>query len=159
VGVSQRNHTLHFAHLTKETFHNNLMNKIEQFFETLVCGRWNGQDRMVPPNYVWDCYVDQKDRVWLVDFNVWGETTDALLYTWDELSSFAEPTAELAELRVVETAREIHSDPLSSYRAPIDTVELAAGENGAPVTSINTSFQEFMTMCERPSKMTTTIPE
>ena len=50
-------------------------------------------------------------------------------------------------LRIVETEREVRPDPLSSYRAPIDTVDLAGDLDGA------TSFARFMEMCERPSDL------
>lgn len=29
-----------------------------------------------------DLYVDKRDRVWLLDFNVFGPVTDALLFAW-----------------------------------------------------------------------------
>mmetsp|Transcript_22238 Transcript_22238/g.26406 ORF Transcript_22238/g.26406 Transcript_22238/m.26406 type:complete len:492 (+) Transcript_22238:76-1551(+) len=52
------------------------------------------------------------------------------------------------EMRVVTTENEVHYDPLSSYRGPIDAVDLASEEGGGSLRS----FQEFMKMCEKPSK-------
>ena len=49
-------------------------------------------------------------------------------------------------MKVVETELEVHHDPIASFRAPIDTVDLMS-EEGA------NSFQNFMAMCERPSEM------
>ncbi len=34
---------------------------------------------------VMDVYVDKKQRVWLVDFGVFGGTTDPLLFSWSAL--------------------------------------------------------------------------
>ena len=51
------------------------------------------------------------------------------------------------EIRVVMNENEILYDPLSSYRAPIDTVDLASDNVGSH------TFQEFMAMCQRPSAM------
>jgi hypothetical protein len=35
---------------------------------------------------VFDVYIQQdRQKVWLVDFNPFAETTDGLLYEWDEL--------------------------------------------------------------------------
>lgn len=35
---------------------------------------------------VFDVYIQQdQQKVWLVDFNPFAETTDGLLYEWDEL--------------------------------------------------------------------------
>jgi hypothetical protein len=33
-----------------------------------------------------DVYVDKKDRVWLLDFSVFGGTTAALLFEWEEIA-------------------------------------------------------------------------
>jgi len=56
------------------------------------------------------------------------------------------------EMRVVTTENEVHYDPLSSYKGPIDAVDLASEEGGGGLHS----FQEFMKMCEKPSKRDTT---
>lgn len=53
------------------------------------------------------------------------------------------------EMRVVTTENEVRYDPLSSYRGPIDAVDLASEEGGGGLRS----FQEFMKMCEKPSKL------
>lgn len=37
--------------------------------------------------YVVDVYVDARWRVWVVDFAPWGEPTDSLLFTWEELGT------------------------------------------------------------------------
>ena len=88
--------------------------------------------------------------MWLLDFNVWGTQTDSLLYEWDELVRMVESgeEANYPEMRVVETEREVHHDPLASYRAPIDTIELAAVAG-----SDKNKFEEFMALCERPSNI------
>ena len=51
------------------------------------------------------------------------------------------------EIRVVEAENEIHHDPLASYRAPIDTVDLASMSD-----SDATQFHEFMAKCRKPSE-------
>ena len=105
------------------------------------------------PNYVFDVYIDKSDRVWLLDFNVWSIQTDALLYTWEELVDMELPlndSDEWPELRVVETALEVRQDPLASYRAPMDTVELAASSQ-QPGAAMATTFESFMAMCQKPS--------
>ena len=108
-------------------------------------------------NFVFDVYIDKQDRVWLLDFNVWGKQTDPLLFSWDELSSIASLEAEehdalthdnrRPEIRVVETVNQIHQDPLASYRAPIDAVDLAS-MSGFDATA----FQKFMAKCMKPSE-------
>ena len=34
---------------------------------------------------VLDVYLDKKNRIWIIDFNVFGEPTSALLFEWTEL--------------------------------------------------------------------------
>lgn len=122
-----------------------IRSQIIDFFDTVI------EDRFPLANYVFDVYIDKKERVWLLDFNVWGTQTDALLFTWDELMNMVgsgEEEASYPEMRVVDTEREVHHDPLASYRAPIDTVELAAVAGND-----KNKFEEFMALCERPSQV------
>ncbi|CAB9508492.1 division cycle protein 123 homolog [Seminavis robusta] len=112
-------------------------------------------------NYVFDVYVDKSDRVWLVDFNVWSIQTEALLFSWEELIDLPVPLLlvdddSFPELRVVETALEVRHDPLSSYRAPMDTVTLASTSNtiGCSGGAGPNSFESFMAMCQKPSERT-----
>jgi hypothetical protein len=129
------------------------------------------------PNYVFDVYIDKRDRVWLLDFNVWSRQTDGLLFEWEEILHMAaskmstttdtpSPRVDKSrpaslvvvdhttnsyypEIRVVETANEIHHDPLASYRAPIDTVEIASMVTSGDATK----FEEFMKLCKKPSEL------
>ena len=43
------------------------------------------QDKFPLDNYVFDVIRSKKDKVSLVDFNPFGETTEALFFTWEEL--------------------------------------------------------------------------
>ena len=135
-GVSQREHTQHFAYLAslKEDLHE----LVEDFFETEIQGKFAGGK---VASYVFDVYVDKQERVWLVDYNVWGSTTDSLLFEWDELHQEGD-----AEFRIVETPLEVHSNPLSSYRAPSDLVDFMAGEGAAYATPM----EALMALCEKP---------
>ena len=110
------------------------------------------------PNYVFDVYLDRNDVSWLIDFNIWGYWTDALLFTWNELLDIKDDSLShtikasemndhdrFPELRIMENDAGIMGNTLSSYRAPIDAVDLAASES--------TSFQEFMQLCKKPSQL------
>jgi len=109
-------------------------------------------------DYVFDIYVDRNEVPWLLDFNVWGRWTESLLYTWDEilqmkenlpshtvLSSESSEYNLYPELRIVDSPTGILSDPLSTYRAPIDAVDLATKESN--------SFENFMNLCKKPSQL------
>lgn len=118
-------------------------------------------------NYIFDVYIDKHDRVWLIDFNVWAERTDSLLFSWEEIMKLADQSwccerGELdntdmdsdnviqnanPEIRIVKSENQVFCDPLSSYRAPLDTIDLASNQIGSH------SFQNFMAMCQPPSAM------
>lgn len=143
VAISQRLHTQHFPHLSRDRAV--IQSRIVDFFDTVM----SDDDRFFPSsNYVFDIYVDKRDRVWLLDFNVWGTQTDSLLFTWEALARIAEERPALPQMRIVETELEIQHDPLASYRAPIDTIELASITG-----SDKNRFDDFMAMCERPSRI------
>lgn len=48
--------------------------------------------------------------------------------------------------RIVETNNQVRQDPLASYRAPIDTVNLASMTGGDV-----SQFEDFMKQCQKPS--------
>jgi hypothetical protein len=136
VAVSQRQHSQHFEHLVRDQYL--IRSLVVEFFDEIIKPHSQSLN-----NYTFDVYLDKKERVWLVDFNVWGRRTDPLLFTWDELPCL--PTTDTA-IRVVETEKQVRADPLSSYRAPIDTVHVASLTGGD-----SSKFQEFMDLCERPT--------
>jgi hypothetical protein len=150
IGISQRNHSQHYPHLMKDW--TQIRDTIHDFFDDYIQHRY-ANDHV--ENYVVDVYVDQKDRVWVIDFNCWSHTTDALLFEWRELVSSTSLTVdqdnleddeEPPQMRIVETEQQVRHDPLSSYRAPIDTVDLANMTQGD-----SKQFEEFMKMCQKPS--------
>lgn len=155
VGISQRNHTQHYPHLLQDK--SRFQELILDFFDNVVCHQFANNQRS---NYVFDVYIDKSDRVWLLDFNVWSIQTDALLYTWEELVDIEIPVLlneeadennnDWLELRVVETALEVRQDPLASYRAPMDTVQLASSSQQQHSADA-TTFESFMSMCQKPS--------
>lgn len=140
VAISQRHHSQHFPHLRRDRFL--FRSLLVEFFDEIVQERF-AEGSM--PDYVFDAYVDRKEKVWLLDFNVWGRRTDTLLFTWSELASL--DTDSQPEIRVVETEKQVRVDPLASYRAPIDTLHVASMSNG----NGSEKFEDFMKLCERPS--------
>ena len=80
VAVSQRHHSQHYPHLRNDRSHHRQLlyrcfrNHIQHRY---ACGQVS--------RYVFDAYIDKRNRVWLLDFNVWGKRTDPLLFSWNEL--------------------------------------------------------------------------
>eukprot|EP00547_Thalassionema_nitzschioides_P005698 CAMPEP_0194217800 /NCGR_PEP_ID=MMETSP0156-20130528/22274_1 /TAXON_ID=33649 /ORGANISM="Thalassionema nitzschioides, Strain L26-B" /LENGTH=365 /DNA_ID=CAMNT_0038946937 /DNA_START=79 /DNA_END=1176 /DNA_ORIENTATION=- len=152
IAISQRKHTEQFPHLVTEKMI--IRSEIIDFFDEFIQKNSQGMK-----NYTFDIYIDRKERPWLLDFNVWGTQTDGLLFTWEELSEMVREPAELhvpsntlltnenPQIRVVETENEVRHDPLASYRAPIDTVDLAS-----MTASDASKFEDFMKLCSKPSQ-------
>eukprot|EP00980_Cylindrotheca_fusiformis_P004546 scaffold965_cov93-Cylindrotheca_fusiformis.AAC.10 len=105
-------------------------------------------------NYVVDIYLDKKDRAWILDFNPWSKSTDSLLFEWSELQIL--DVEEDPHFRIVETDRQVRQDPLASYRAPIDTIDLMSSMTSTTGGSAvgqedRRKFEEFMKQCQKPS--------
>ena len=138
IAISQRQSSQHYPHVVREA--DMYKTLLMDFFQIVVREHCDAN----LANYVFDTYIDKKNRVWLVDLNVWGRRTDALLFTWAELMSMnASALPNGPEMRVVETERQVRADPLASYRAPIDTVHIASMTGGD-----SKKFEEFMKLCE-----------
>ncbi|VEU44542.1 unnamed protein product [Pseudo-nitzschia multistriata] len=143
LGISQRQHSVHFPHLKQDK--DQIYDLIYDFFEDYVKHRF--ADGKIG-NYVLDVFLDKKDRIWVIDFNPWARTTDSLLYEWSELMSMDDEPEDNDDegIRIAASEGEVRHDPLSSYRAPIDTVDLASMTHGDAK-----QFEEFMKLCQRPT--------
>ena len=138
LAICQRQTSQHYPHLAPDA--DLYQSYISEFFDVVL------QEHFELTNYVFDVYIDKKNRVWLVDLNVWGRRTDALLFSWSELMSMSLTDGGEPVMRVVETERRVRPDPLSNYRAPIDTLHVASVVGGDAQ-----KFEEFMKMCDPPS--------
>mmetsp|Transcript_25668 Transcript_25668/g.62886 ORF Transcript_25668/g.62886 Transcript_25668/m.62886 type:complete len:408 (-) Transcript_25668:66-1289(-) len=154
LAISQRNHTQHYPHLMQDWPH--IQDVLVDFFSNYIRKRF-ANDTI--ENYAVDLYLDKKDRVWILDFNPWSQSTDSLLFEWSELLTMDDEEADvgddeddepqlLPDFRIVETNQQVRQDPLASYRAPIDTVDLASMVGGDAK-----QFEDFMKQCQKPSDM------
>ena len=175
VAISQRHPSKFYSHLQPPsdngTTHNPFTTIIHAFFQTYIQHRFSKGNMH---KYVVDLYLDSQERVWIVDFNVWGERTDGLLLDWNELmelgtnmhassdsksnnSNTNNDEPRMPEVRVVtKDMKSMTYDPLSSYRGPTDVMKLMGGGKGDGSDEDlgnMPSFQEFMKQCVRPSEM------
>ena len=129
------------------------------FFQTYIHKRF--ADGAID-KYVFDVYLDSQERVWIVDFNVWGSRTDGLLFEWKELVELGAQVGNsttnqiMPEVRVVtKDMKSMTYDPLSSYRGPTDVMNLLGSGNGSGESSglEGNAFDEFMQQCVRPSEL------
>ena len=77
--VSQRDGMTFYKHLANDR--SSILRDIRTFFDEHIKERFPLQD------YVFDVMRSAKDTVKLIDFNPFGETTDGLLFDWEELRS------------------------------------------------------------------------
>lgn len=116
LAVSQRHDDMYFDYLRDAQAA--AVALIKRFLADKVRPRWSLS------SYVVDVYVDQKNRVWIVDFNPWSpRVVSSVLFTWDELHSW--PASGEPHVRVIAEQGQIRPRQGHENRAPIDVVELA----------------------------------
>ncbi|KAK1743915.1 cell division cycle 123 family protein [Skeletonema marinoi] len=171
IAISQRHPTKFYSHLqlSDEDEVHPTTEIIHAFFETYVQRRFASGNMH---RYVMDVYVDSQERTWVVDFNVWGSRTDALLFDWVELMEIGERVRDIEkdigenggeevdaeipmpELRVVtKDMKDLTYDPLSSFRGPTDVMNLMGAGNNDDGGFEPSSFKNFMEQCVPPSEM------
>ncbi|CAH0517247.1 unnamed protein product [Peronospora belbahrii] len=137
VAVSQRNCNEFYEFLLDQQ--DELCELLYEFYQkNFWCPK--GQFVFPDPNYSFDVYIDKRQRVYLLDINVFGDVTDTLLFSWKELLEMqmerpatlldAEDEHYVIDFRVVESRRDIRANSLSVYRAPTDLVDHLAGGAG-----------------------------
>ncbi|KPP65888.1 cell division cycle protein 123-like [Scleropages formosus] len=83
IGISQRDYTQHYQHISKQQL--DICHAIQEFFTNHI------QYKFLDEDFVFD------GRVWLIDLNPFGEVTNSLLFTWEELTSGQNLRTEQAE--------------------------------------------------------------
>merc|ERR1719445_1622186 len=78
--LSQRDISNFYPHMSREE--ESIKQDIITFFSEHIRGKFPLSD------FILDVVRPRKDKVILVDLNPWGETTDTLLFTWNQLSHF-----------------------------------------------------------------------
>lgn len=129
VGITQRHVSTHFEYL----IHNkeSILQRIIQFFNSKIKGKFGDS------TFVFDVYNDLNDRIYLVDFNPFGEITDSMLYTWDELNQLDTTSTTNVDsitsnqdfFRIVTESNNIQPSPFMQYALPRDVVDLSCGED------------------------------
>eukprot|EP00892_Ulva_mutabilis_P004094 jgi/Ulvmu1/2056/UM120_0052.1 len=121
-GISQRDPTQQFPGLLDEQ--PAIKAALLEFYASSIASRFQST------SYVYDVYVTPKKRVWLLDINPAGGTTQPLLFTWPELRAAAERMQHLphgeagCELRVVTDHMHVQAGAQSVFGVPADTLEL-----------------------------------
>lgn len=180
IGICQRHDTQYWSHLTEETIQDEYMNLMISFYEDMIQPNLqNNNELYALSNCVIDVYIDKKSIVWLVDINIWSNRTDPLLFTWSELIDLETSSSYHDDIifKVVETSKQIKANPLSCYKAPIDTLYMTSsqqrGSNGLTpygptellketvddnsipgLFETQDAFNKFMAQCQQPESDT-----
>ncbi|EHB07535.1 Cell division cycle protein 123-like protein [Heterocephalus glaber] len=131
IGISQRDYTQYYDHISKRK--EEICRCIQDFFRKHI------QYKFLDEDFVFDIYRDSRGKVWLIDFNPFGEVTDSLLFTWEELISeknlkgdFSEGDAQEQDspaFRCTNSEVTVQPSPYLSYQLPKDFVDLSTGED------------------------------
>ncbi|XP_077979699.1 translation initiation factor eIF2 assembly protein-like isoform X2 [Glandiceps talaboti] len=136
IGISQRHHTNHYPHIHK--MKEEIQEEIEHFFQETI------QQKFPDDNFVLDIYRRKEGCILVIDFNVFGEVSDPLLFSWEELDAtndmpVSAPSGEEGAaslgivqhglLRYVKSSMGILPNPLHVHRMPEDFVDLRSGRD------------------------------
>ncbi len=121
IAVCQRDSANFYPHLLEAR--DSLSDVIDSFF---LC---NIKDKFPSPDFVMDIYVDQKLRVWIVDFGVYGIMSDPLLFDWKEIDEIdvgddIDGSFDF-ELRIVETQAGILPSDQCYFGLPKDLLDIS----------------------------------
>jgi len=116
VAVCQRDTSNYYPYLAREE--ESIKQDIQSFFHEHI------KHKFKLDNFVMDVTRPRKDKIILVDFNPWGDTTDSLLFTWEELEEVKD---EVPCLRYIKESGGVQPHPYRHYSIPRDMVDLASG--------------------------------
>jgi hypothetical protein len=128
IAISQRDNSTFYEHI--KTSESSIKQDIVSFFKEHI------QHKFTSDNYVFDVLRTKKDKVILIDFNPFGETTDSLFFTWDELFSWScdnniHEGGVKFEFRYATDSSGVQPHPYRHYSIPSDFVDLSTGSDPA----------------------------
>lgn len=125
IGITQRHIATHFDYLVNNKI--KISDRIINFFNSKIKGKFGDT------TYIFDVYNNPNDRIYLIDFNPFGEITDSMLFTWDELNSIDATNVDCSHgedfFRIVTESNNIQPSPFMQYAMPRDIVDLSSGED------------------------------
>jgi len=119
IGISQRDTASYYAHMEKDK--HSIKQDISSFYREHI------QDEFPSSSFVFDVTRPAKDKVILLDFNPFGETTDSLLFQWGELLQWN--NVDACELRFIPSAVGVQPSPRQGCGLPVDMTDLASGSD------------------------------
>lgn len=123
IGISQRDYVTYYDFL--HDIKDELEDIILDFFEDHIQGTFDD------PSYVFDVYINKRNRrIFLLDFNPFSITTDALLFNWPELLKLKELQFRLveSEAHAKETSHGGANPIYSSNAVPKELIDFGEGK-------------------------------
>ncbi|KAL3852393.1 hypothetical protein ACJMK2_016044 [Sinanodonta woodiana] len=123
IGICQRHHTMYCSFIGQHK--DEIVTDIQAFFLHVIQGNFSDK------SYVFDVYRRDQGKVLLIDFNPFGEVTDGLLFSWEELlgNERLNGEQEVPAFRYIEKSSGVQPNPYTTYAMPRDFVDLATGED------------------------------
>lgn len=124
IGISQRHTNTYFDYLINSK--DRILSGINNFFNRKI------KNLFADDCFTFDLYIDSQNRFYLVDFNPFGEITDPMLFSWEELRGIDADSIESSSdtiFRIVTESNNIQPSPYMKYGLPTDIVDLASGED------------------------------
>ena len=112
IGMCQRDTTTYYEFLPNDK--DEIQDLLYDFFDLHI------NEKFPLQSYCIDVYIDKKKRVWIVDFNPFGNPTDALLFEWYELINMSNDNNHDLEMRIIESRSDCHTSSKGANRGPID---------------------------------------
>ncbi|KAI8927090.1 D123-domain-containing protein [Entophlyctis helioformis] len=148
VAISQRDTANYYEFLRLNR--DDICADVVRFFDTKISGKFPD------PCYVFDVYMNARTRrVWLLDFNPWGPSTDTMLFTWDEIldDGAAGLDADVeavprVELRIIESLAEAQGGAAPAFahnRLPKEVFDLS---DGASISEFASKFQREILLAQ-----------
>jgi len=124
IGACQRQATKYYSHLLREK--ESIIQDIEKFYKNKI------SEKFTDSSYIFDVVRPKKGKVTVIDFNPFGQVTDTILFTWEEiekLTSEQKSSHESFDFRCVESEDGVKCSEYANYAMPQDIQDLAAGED------------------------------
>ncbi|KAL0240680.1 hypothetical protein I308_106479 [Cryptococcus tetragattii IND107] len=139
VGITQRDMNF-YDHLQPEEVRNKISRTVRDFWEDEIRGNYEGGD-----DYVFDLYLSPNfDSVIIIDFQPYRESTDSLLFTYEELLSIlqdalstsdSESRPRLPIFKIIDSqahpAVTRNAPTYQSNMMPLEMIEFSEGRNMA----------------------------
>ena len=124
IAICQRDTASHYPYIAEN--YNEIHSQIKNFFQKKI------SNKFPDTSYVFDIYLKSSKVIKLLDFNPFGNLTDPLLFTWEELSQVElDEGSDSVEtmFRFVTSDTCVQPSPFLSSRIPRESLNLVSSDD------------------------------